>query len=256
MRAYRKHLVCYGIMAATYLLACLRIETIRNLTKEDGLIESMGALCFFLAAVIFFMTYLKSDTRLHQLGQKHRRRNILYLLLSVLFFIACGEELSWGQRQFNIETPAAIKNLNVQKEINIHNFEILHARYADGRLKEGWRKFLNISRLFSMFWMLFCCIIPLLHRYSPRCKLIFDSIKLPITPIWIGLLFLENFLLFQILYYSGVLSSSQIVHGINELKESNYAIGFMILAYSGFVSTLGKGCSATGGESPTLRLTA
>jgi hypothetical protein len=250
MGAYRKYLICYGIMAATYLLICLPIETIRNLTKEDGLVESMGALCFFLVAVLFFMTYLKSDARLHKPGQKLRRRNILYLLLSVLFFIACGEELSWGQRQFNIETPSAIKNLNVQKEINIHNIEILHARYADGRPKEGWRKFFNISRLFTMFWMLFCCIIPLLHKCSPHCKLIFNSIKLPITPIWIGLLFLENFLVFQILYHSGALSSSQIAHGINELKESNYAIGFMILAYSEFAMTLGEGCAATGSESP------
>ena len=38
------------------------------------------------------------------------------------------EEISWGQRIFDIDTPEALKEVNVQKEINIHNLVFFQRR--------------------------------------------------------------------------------------------------------------------------------
>jgi hypothetical protein len=47
----------------------------------------------------------------------------MYILLSIgLFFIAM-EEISWGQRIFNVSTPELLLSSNLQKEMNIHNLK-------------------------------------------------------------------------------------------------------------------------------------
>ena len=38
-----------------------------------------------------------------------------------------GEEISWGQRLFGIATPEALKETNLQNEINLHNHRSLFA---------------------------------------------------------------------------------------------------------------------------------
>lgn len=42
--------------------------------------------------------------------------------LSVALIFVIGEEISWGQRIFNWETPETIKAYNYQDETNLHNF--------------------------------------------------------------------------------------------------------------------------------------
>ena len=76
---------------STYLI--FDEETIHNLTfKEEGLFENLTAICFFIAAIFFFRTYLIS-------------RNFFFLFLFVIFLVGVGEEISWGQRIFNFNTP-------------------------------------------------------------------------------------------------------------------------------------------------------
>jgi len=45
----------------------------------------------------------------------------LFLILSIGFAFIFGEEISWGQRIFGIETPEYISQYNKQNEINLHN---------------------------------------------------------------------------------------------------------------------------------------
>jgi hypothetical protein len=40
------------------------------------------------------------------------------------------EEISWGQRIFGFATPEAVKNINSQKELNIHNISNRHTWIA------------------------------------------------------------------------------------------------------------------------------
>ena len=82
-------------------------------------------------------------------------------MLGIVFFVGLGEEISWGQRILNIETPEAIKEINAQGELTIHNLE-----WFGG--ESFWAKFLSIDRLFSLFWFSFCFIVPIPYRYSDR----------------------------------------------------------------------------------------
>jgi len=59
-------------------------------------------------------------------SKRHNSTNskwLLFLLIgiSILFFLASGEEISWGQRIFNFSTPEYLSSINDQNELNIHN---------------------------------------------------------------------------------------------------------------------------------------
>lgn len=83
------------------------------ITKEDGIIEYLSVL-FLLACCCFaaILAFKFSD---------NRARRITHTLLALLFFVMAGEEISWGQRLFNIETPEVLENINIQGELNFHN---------------------------------------------------------------------------------------------------------------------------------------
>lgn len=85
--------------------------------KEDGIVEYGSALCWFLAALTLIISTLK--TKKNQTNSNHS--TLPYILL-ISFFVVCGgEEISWGQRIFNLNTPELLKTVNVQNEITLHN---------------------------------------------------------------------------------------------------------------------------------------
>jgi len=195
-------------------------DTLKFLLIEDGPIENIGALAWLIASIIFIYLYFK-----FKIGSKlfgfETRRNIFFLLLGILFFIAFGEEISWGQRIFDIQTPGYIQKLNVQHELNFHNLDFLYKDYESNKGAN------IISKLFLLFWVIYCLIIPILNKYNINISKYFNEMKLPIPPIWIGLLILFNYSLeriytdlnlFNINFYSG------------EFKETNFALLFLILA--------------------------
>jgi len=83
---------------------------------EDGPVENATAIAYFIS-FIFSLAIAKS----------FKERPIffaLFLILALgLLFIAL-EEISWGQRIFNFETPDWIPE-NLQEEANIHNRVVL-----------------------------------------------------------------------------------------------------------------------------------
>jgi len=90
-------------------------EVLSEWCTEDGIVESITTICYFIASFIFIFAC-----------KTQRFRNIWYWFFALLFFFIAGEEISWGQRFFNITTPEMLKNINVQQEVNIHNIEGIH----------------------------------------------------------------------------------------------------------------------------------
>lgn len=84
--------------------------------NEDGPFENATALFLFLAAIIFSI----SGVRLIKEGQ-NRIYTSLYFIIALVLFVAMMEEISWGQRIFDIKTPENLKNINYQGELNFHN---------------------------------------------------------------------------------------------------------------------------------------
>lgn len=79
-----------------------------NSDIEDSLLEWGTFGCAMLASILFLISGIL-------------RTRFAYLL-SIAWLIFALEEISWGQRVFNIESPSFIGDYNYQQETNIHNF--------------------------------------------------------------------------------------------------------------------------------------
>ena len=86
---------------------------------EDGPIEYATSIVYFLSfvfSVILTVIFIR---------QKKNLLAILFLLLSIPFFIIAMEEISWGQRIFDVENTGFFLD-NLQNETNFHNLPIIN----------------------------------------------------------------------------------------------------------------------------------
>lgn len=200
-------------------------ETIILFASEDGFYETASAIYFFLASIFFFYLYIKNKQG-NDLYIFKTNKNIFFLLLGILFLFGAGEEISWGQRLFNIQTPEELKEINIQNELNIHNLKIFHGDNEDGVGKTGLNAMITSGRLLNIFWFTYCFLIPILNRKSRIINKIIKRINLPIGPIWIGILFIANYIILKI---TSLFISDNMIHYITEIKESNYAFLFFMV---------------------------
>jgi hypothetical protein len=216
--------------ACSYLLAFPDVKYDQLLTDEDSWIENMSALAFLIASVLFFLCYWRSSGNGLNIGKFRTSRNLVFLGLSLLFFVAFGEEISWGQRIFGWSTPESISAINHQQETNIHNLDFFNYK---NETEDGFWSFLfvlNAGRIFFYFWFSFLVILPLSVYFSPAINRFIKRINIPIPPIWLGFLMISN-LIFSKTYklfthahpikYSG---------SIDEILEGNYALVILILS--------------------------
>jgi hypothetical protein len=82
---------------------------------EDGPIEYTTALLLLLSSGVLF----RQSVRL--LAGGWPLAAALVFVYSLAFLFGAGEEVSWGQRIFGIETPEYIAERNVQGELTLHN---------------------------------------------------------------------------------------------------------------------------------------
>lgn len=87
------------------------------LIKEDGLVEYASVLFWLLAAVILLYQIVRSSRKELTCGYQR----LFYILILLFFVFAAGEEISWGQRIFDLKTPEFLKKINVQNELTVHN---------------------------------------------------------------------------------------------------------------------------------------
>jgi len=85
---------------------------------EDGVIEDLTAIGFGLGALGFALAAWKSPL-LH--GNVRGWATAMTICWAFLAFVCMGEEISWGQRIFGIQTPEVIAEENTQDEINLHD---------------------------------------------------------------------------------------------------------------------------------------
>ena len=102
-----------------------------------------------------------------------------YALFSVGLLFVAMEEISWGQWFFGFDTPSAIRAVNRQRELNLHNipgfhapFEILRVAFGVGGLIGVWFFFLPRTRdigapaILSLWFVIIAMLAALdLHNY-------------------------------------------------------------------------------------------
>ncbi|MDP1624713.1 MAG: hypothetical protein Q8L64_02980 [bacterium] len=189
------------------------------LFAEDRYFENMGAFGFFAASFIFFYGFIRTLKR-YSVNVFSRIRQFIILGLALLFLFGGGEEISWGQRIFNIQTPEALAGINAQEETNIHNIELFEYKVP-------------FERMFDLFWLSLTVILPLVVMFvSPLRELIGKFFTVP--HLGIGLLFLFNYLwakVAEVIYRTGyTFTQVPFIQAIQEIKESNYALLFVLVA--------------------------
>ena len=84
---------------------------------EDNLIECLTCLTYLVAALV------ATNLAIHLRRQRETLLFVSYSFLAVGLFVIGMEEISWGQRLLNLETPSVLKTHNWKGELNLHNIE-------------------------------------------------------------------------------------------------------------------------------------
>jgi hypothetical protein len=206
------------------IVALLAPGELAVLTVEDGWFEWATAVGFLGASVVFLVGFVRNRAANPPVLVRVPR-NILLLGFSILFFVAFGEEISWGQRVFGLKSPTLFSEKNRQGEINIHNLEIFHGRDLSGARKTGLASWLVVDRLFTVFCLIWLLALPLSAKVNERIAHWLGRLKVPLAPVWIGAVFLANYLLSKA-FEQG--PDSFVTHSVVEVKECTSA--FVVLA--------------------------
>lgn len=141
-------LLAVSLGLAIYYAVTDRIYFARYYATEDGAVEYGTALFLFLGSVVL-AGYAISATRLRSGALK----SASLWLYSALFFFAAGEEISWGQRIFGIESSEFFLQNNYQAETTLHNLVI-----GDIHLAE-----LVFGQLLSVILLTYLLILPFVY---------------------------------------------------------------------------------------------
>ena len=88
---------------------------------HEGFLEKYISSLFLISGLILIISKTQINKSQFPLHIKKKLKLIL-TIIAVIFIILFGEEISWGQRIFNLESFGIFSDYNYQKEINYHNF--------------------------------------------------------------------------------------------------------------------------------------
>lgn len=220
-------LVVYIILSNSVFFLCNE-QTIKALAEEDKFFETLGAIFFLLASLLFFFLFIKSKTG-NDFYLFSLKKNIFFLMLAILFFVAAGEEVSWGQRFFGYTPPSVVGDTNLANEFNIHNL-----KFFDVRLKSGWAKWLSIERLFLLFSLCYTLFIPVLVILNKKIASLVTKFNIPLVPLEYGIFCFVNMAGTKILgqklktmFAEGLFRT---MYSAGEIKETTYAFLFFMIA--------------------------
>ncbi len=217
------------LIPAFYFPCYISNDLLMRLTAEDGLYENAGAILFLLTAIAFVI--LANRPKNYKASKKSDtvpdRR--YFWLFALLFFFGFGEEISWGQRIFNFDTPQAIKEMNIQGEFNFHNLKFFHGKTPEGEEKKGIMALLTMHRLFYLAFFTYLLLLPILYKLNSKFRGLIDKLKLPVPYVIIGVLFIFNLVYGNTL--RGVFTELD-DHGIVEIKEFLMAFILFLLPLS------------------------
>jgi hypothetical protein len=205
-------------IAATYAILFLGQGAVDTLMGEDGAIEYIGAAALLATGVLFFVAFLR--VRRAPVGVVLK---MSLVVLALVFVFGAGEEISWGQRIFGVETPSELRDANAQEEITFHNLNALE-------------DLIEIERLFQLFWAVFAVVVPVACAISRRLRAWLERL-IPIFPLWLAALFVIGQVIAELveifldanpaLYHASLpLTTNRF-----EMSESVVAVLFAIGAY-------------------------
>lgn len=163
-------LIGYSSILLTFLYVIFSpklfsVETLLSINMEDGILENSTA-AFFLIASLISLIILFTNKKI-PLSWK-----IVLPVYAFGFFVLAGEEISWGQRIFGIETAEVMQEHNVQNENNLHNL----LGYA-------------ADHLAILVVFMYGAAIPVIAKISPFIKKMLYKLGIPVASLGLALAF-------------------------------------------------------------------
>ena len=138
-----------------------------SIAQEDGLAEYGTALMLFCISVL-------SISRLIKIGSS---KSLLWKVgiigMALIFLFGAGEEISWGQRLFDIESSEYFLENNAQKETNLHNLVV-----GDTKINK-----LIFSQILTAILVIYLLVLPILYRRTKWVKKLTTLFAVPV-PKW------------------------------------------------------------------------
>lgn len=208
------------IIISSYLIyLLLKEDTVIRLGKEDGLFEYLTALSFLATSILFLLIFF-------------RRKKLIHLVFALVFFIGMGEEISWGQRIFNFQSPEYFRENNIQSEFNFHNLTIFDSQEEGGNYKNGLSYYLSMNFLYKLFWFIYGIVLPVGYILFPWLKKILDKTDLLVPPFVLGISFLLNWIIRKLIltFIVSIEDSPFYYYAATEIGEFGSAIIFLTLS--------------------------
>lgn len=176
-----------GVTVAGAIVASIDQQMFMDyFTVEDGLVETLTAVFLLVSGgMMLFRTFsLRSGKSVWFL--------ITSLFISLLFIFVGGEELSWGQRIFEVESSEFFKDNNAQAETNLHNLVV-----GDVKLNK-----LIFGKLLTAVLFIYTLLFPLFYVKSEFFKKWIDYFYVPIPKFHQSAVFVISSLIIALLSVS------------------------------------------------------
>jgi hypothetical protein len=173
--------------------------------REDGIVEWLTVGGLLAGAVVCF----KRVVDLY--NEKKIIFSIATIALGILLLFGAGEEISWGQRLFHIQSPSFFQKNNAQQEINVHNLVV------DGvKLNK-----LIFTYILGGGLIIYLFLFPYLYKRAGKFKTFIDYCGIPLAKPYQVIAVLLLFAAVALIPYNRK----------DEISECGFSILFFLVIY-------------------------
>ena len=173
--------------------------------REDGVIEYLTASFLLFASIKLFSLFLK-------IYKKYSVFNFGLLSYSLVLFFGFGEEISWGQRIFGIQSPSFFSENNFQGEINIHNMMVM------GVDLNRWIFTYVLVLIFTFYFL----ITPIMYYKNKFPKTIVNRFSFLIP----------NYLYSSIFLFTTLIINLNLAEKVSEVWECSFAVTIFFICFN------------------------
>ena len=149
------------------ILFKVNYEAYRAYVAEDSIIEWLTVIALFSSADVSIKRALKL----------RNKRNFGFIAVLILFSFAfifgAGEEISWGQRIFGLQSSNFFLQHNLQHETNIHNLVLMSIKINK----------VIFSFLLGFIIAIYFLVVPILYQKKDKVKKFIDFYGIPVPRI-------------------------------------------------------------------------
>ena len=173
--------------------------------REDGVIEYLTASFLLFASIKLFFLFLK-------IYKKYSVFNFGLLSYNLVLFFGFGEEISWGQRIFGIQSPSFFSENNFQGEINIHNMMVM------GVDLNRWIFTYVLVLIFTFYFL----ITPIMYYKNKFPKTIVNRFSF----------FIPNYLYSSIFLITTLIINLNLAEKVSEVWECSFAVTIFFICFN------------------------